>query len=404
MLPSLIYSDRYRNVGTRSYSRHAEYTEAEEKYRPDSTTKSFDLPCWWLPKKRVNLYQSNPPAGITAQYLQKEMVRFCVHPQLLHNPDLYLENVIGHGLPADAFVVAPSSSTRTLYCLRDGQLDHGVKIHFPARISRYGRKMRDEVIAQAINVSGELEEGVSRVGGKFAFLREVLGVSHIALQERAEGIRGENWGYLVREMRPFPYSKEPRTLLPGFALYGGDFFDTTLPPLLFTLIGNSDPVQYILEQIMLPIVEQWVRCFQEFGYMMEPHGQNVLLEVDDAMQVKRIVHRDLSVGIDMRLRRTKGVSAARLNDYNRMESGEFNSITYDMFMGNHFFDRIVACCRKSFPEISAEEFQKPCQKLFARLLPESAAYFHPTVQYFSEERDKYGKPFYIDTGKTPRWR
>lgn len=404
MIPSLLYTERYRNVGTRTYSRHAEYSEAGEKYRPDSTTSSFELPCWWLPREYVHIYQANPPDHLAGQYLRGESVRFAVHPQLLQAPDSYIKNLFRRGVAADPLLVAPSSSTRTLYSLLANKIDHGVKVHFPVRISRYGRKMRDEVIAQAVNVSRELEADVCAMGEKFAFLREVLGVSHVPLEEAGQTARGENWGYLVREMQPFPYSEEQRVLLPGFALYGGDFFDASLPPLLFSLIGDNDPLQYILEQILLPIVDQWIRCFQKFGYMMEPHGQNVLLEIDETMQIRRIVHRDLSVGIDMRLRRAKGVLSTGLNEYNRMESGEFCSVVYDMFMGNHFFERIVACCRKKFPQIAEEEFRKPCRHLFAASFPESLAYFPPTIHYFSEERDQYGKPFYADTGREPVWR
>ena len=176
------------------------------------------------------------------------------------------------------------------------------------------------------------------------------------------------------------------------------------PLLLFDLIGDLDPVAYVLDNIMLPIIRHWIECFLRFGFMLEPHGQNVLLELNEDNSVGRVVHRDLSVGIDMRRRRETGLPDNKLNNYNRTEHHAFHSITYDRFMGGHFFDRIVAACQSKYPDLSKEAFTRPCQAEFARLLPDYANYFPQTVWYFSEERDQFNKPFHQDTGTTPEWR
>ncbi len=404
MIPPLAYTDRYYNEGTRIYSSHADYTEADQQYRPNSIFESFALVPLRIPKSQVNIYTANPTDQLLNRYILKEDVLFCIHPQVLQHfqSDPYIIRMQETGTVAGSITVAPSSSTRTLYVLDDGDISHAVKVHFPFRISRYGRKMRDEVIEQAINISMELENGIHHLDDKFGFLREVIGISHKNLNYLTA--RNENWGYLVRDMLPFPHLLENRILLPGFALYGKNFFDPEKPPLLFELIGSNDPLVFILENVMLPIVRHWVDCFLHFGYMLEPHGQNVLFELDPSGGIERIVHRDLSVGIDMRRRRQIGLSQDNLNSYNRMESGEFNSITYDMFMGSHFFDAIAGCCIERYPELSPEDFRSPCRKLFARAFPNHREFFPETVHYFSEERDKFNKPLYKDTGKAPEWR
>jgi hypothetical protein len=262
--------------------------------------------------------------------------------------------------------------------------------------------LRDEVLAQAIHISIELENGIGHLDNRFAFLREVIGVAHKNLQP--DSARGENWGYLVRDMTPFPRVKDQRRLVPGFSLYGKDFFDPEQTPLLFELIGEKDPQKFVLETIMLPIIRHWVACFLNFGYLLEPHGQNVLFEIGKKGEMERIVHRDLALGIDMRRRREIRLPDSHLNEYNRMESNEFLSITYDKFMGGHFFDRIVFCCQQKYPDLEPEDFRKPCRDEFSRIFPDHAKYFPETVRYFSEERDQFGKPFYQDTGKAPMWR
>jgi hypothetical protein len=402
-LPSLHYLERYRNQGTRTYSSHAAYTEAGDRYRPDANPAAFDLPAFVLPRSQVAVYTANPPEELASFYLGSSQVLFCVHPQVLDGvpKDPYVLSTLSESTEKKNIVVTPSSSTRTLF-VEASDWFHAVKVHFPFKVSRYTRKMRNEVVEQAINVSRELEAEVHLLDQRFAFFREVIGVSHKELEP--ETSRGENWGYLVRDMVPFPRLTTEQPLIPGFALYGEDYFDPKTPLLLYDLIGERDPVTYVLDHIMLPIIRHWVTCFLHFGYLMEPHGQNVLFEIDENRSVRRIVHRDLSVGIDMRRRRDIERPDYGLNPYNRMESGAFHSITYDRFMGTHFFDRIVEACIQKYAGVSKEDFCGPCREEFGELLPDHARYFPETVWYFSEKRDQFNKPLYSDTGIAPQWR
>jgi siderophore synthetase component len=403
-LPHLYYLERYRNKGTRTYSNQSSYTEASDNYRPDSDSQQFDLKVLQLPAQLANIYLANPSQALKDKYISEHYVNFCVHPQLLDSAvdEPFLESCQAKALPIKDFTVIPSSSTRTLFVV-DDEAHHAVKVHFPFQVSRYTRKMRDEVVEQAVNVSAELENNIAKMSSNFAFLREVIGISFKEKREHT-GERGENWGFVVRDMVPFPRVEEPRSLIPGFALYGEDYFDKETTPLLYDLIGAEDPKAFVLNNIMLPIVRHWAECFSHLGYLMEPHGQNVLIELDAANAIKRIVHRDLSVGIDMRRRRDIGLSSAGLNDYNQMEESAFHSVVYDRFMGNHFFTRLVECCLAKYPWLKKEDFTQPCQQEFARRLPEYRNYFPKNIWYFSEQRDKYNKPFYEDTGMIPEWR
>lgn len=403
-LPNLYYLERYRNKGTRTYSSHSSYTEASHSYRPDSDRGQFALTVLKLPKDAVNIYLANPPQALQDKYINEQLVSFCVHPQLLELSlsEPFLKRYLSKAQQIDTVSVIPSSSTRTLFVLNQ-EPQHAVKVHFPFKVSRYTRKMRDEVVEQAINVSSELEREISKMSHDFAFLREVIGISFKEEPQPASE-RGENWGFVVRDMQPFPRVEESRTLIPGFALYGEDYYDKNITPLLYDLIGSNDPKTFVLDNIMLPIIRHWAECFSLFGYLLEPHGQNVLLEIDQANAIKRIVHRDLSVAIDMRRRRDLGLSSAGLNDYNQMRESTFHSIVYDRFMGNHFFIRLLECCIARYPQLEKQDFTLPCQQEFARLLPEYRDYFPKNIWYFSEERDKYNKPLYKDTGMLPEWR
>ena len=188
MIPSLIYVERYLNEGTRTYSRYADYTEAREDYRPDSIHPSFACPVFEVPRLEMNVYTAYPPPRLAEAYLGEETVPFCIHPQILaENPDdPYVQQTRSIGLQQQSVIVSPSSSTRTLF-VKETDIPHALKLHFPFRISRYNRMMTDEVVAQAISVSREIEEGIRFLDDRFAFLREVIGVSHKDLQAPSFG-------------------------------------------------------------------------------------------------------------------------------------------------------------------------------------------------------------------------
>lgn len=399
----LAYLDRYRNEGTRTYSPHAAFTEAEERYQPTSKVKSFDLPAWELPAERMKVYSADPTPELVARYLHDGTVTFCIHPQMLEAfpGEAYVRRSRALGKPRPPIRVSPTSSTRTLDVRAEGR-PHALKVHFPFRVSRFGRRMRDEVVQQAINVSREIQRHIEELDGDFAFLREVIGITH--RNQDPGSARAENWGYLVREMTPFPRPATNVRLIPGFALYGADRFDPGKRPLLLELIADDDRVSSVLDTILLPIIRHWSQLFLTLGFILEPHGQNTLLEVDRRGRIRRVVHRDLSLGIDMRRRRDQSLSDGQLNGYNRMEGGEFASVAYDKFMGGHFFQRIVETLQRDDPSVRPDAIHGACREVFRRLFPEHRDYLPGTVWYFSEERDEFGKPRLMDTGEAPVWR
>jgi len=403
VVPPLTYLERYRNEGTRTYSEHAAYTECRPAYQPTIGAPEFDLPVWELPQNVMQVYRADPPAELEARYLPGDRALFVVHPQLINDdagdPWLARTAALGRSLPP--IRVSPGSSTRTLFVV-DRVHPHALKVHFPYRVSRYGRRMRDEVVAQAIAVSGESQAWGGRSDPSFAFLREVIGVTHPRME--SESARGENWGYLVRDVRPFPHAHEERRLITGFALYGRDRFDPEIEPLIFDLADASDRVGWTLQHIMLPAVRHWIRCYRALGLILEPHGQNLLLEIDGRGAVQRLVHRDLSVGIDMRRRRDVGLADGRLNEYNRFEDGAFASIAYDRFAGGHFFSYLASLLMERDSRVSIEDFRGPCREEFGRLFEDHERYLPRSVHYFSNERDAHGKPLYHDTGERPAWR
>ena len=132
MTMELIYADRYLNEGTRTYSKHASYTDAQVKYRPNSRYPGFDMIVYKVPRDQMNIYTSNPPIKLSNKYLGADKILFCIHPQTFkeNQDDLYIQRIRLIGLPDRGISVSPSSSTRTLYVNSDGD-PHALKVHFP---------------------------------------------------------------------------------------------------------------------------------------------------------------------------------------------------------------------------------------------------------------------------------
>ena len=65
MIPPLTYLDRYRNEGTRIYSQHADYSEALEMYRPNSSNEGFELATFRVPRDGMHVYEGNKDPGLS---------------------------------------------------------------------------------------------------------------------------------------------------------------------------------------------------------------------------------------------------------------------------------------------------------------------------------------------------
>ena len=176
-LTFFIHLDRYRNEGTRTYSNHADYTEAQNKYRPNTINQNFDLIVFEVPYDQMIVYSANPPRQLADSYLKYPKVMFAIHPQVLKfcSDDPYVQRTLSLCTSQKHISVIPSSSTRTLY-VEDQITPHAIKVHFPFKVSRYTRRMREEVLEQLRN------------GLDYNQIAEALFVSPFTIRKHIENI------------------------------------------------------------------------------------------------------------------------------------------------------------------------------------------------------------------------
>ncbi|PSC05962.1 short-chain oxidoreductase [Alsobacter soli] len=397
---AFLYMERYVIEGAKTYSPLASRTEAAVRYQPENEAPSFGLVTVCAPRDRVSLFQADPVPGLLRHFVRPEGVLFPVHPATWRNDAAEGIEDIRALPPSTPIQVAPTASTRTVLALEQlqGVPDHYIKLHYPVRISRFNRELRLKNIHNSVAVCSDLAHVLF---DSFAYLPDSLGV--------ALGAGGRAWGFLVREARARPFVAG-RFLIPCFALYAGDLKHPESPPLLVQMIARLgvDPVPFVIDRVLGPIVACWATVARERGILLESHAQNTLIEVDRDMVPRRVVHRDLDVWIDPGARRRAGLAMPFLGrgmaaDTDEEVQGHY-SLVYDQFLGHHFFDYVLVIL-KGYYGADEELVRARVREIFRRFFPDADRLFPAGTMFkFRNGAPPDSKATLEDMRQAPGWR
>ncbi|WP_112662112.1 IucA/IucC family C-terminal-domain containing protein [Microvirga flavescens] len=397
---ALLYMERYVDEGAKTYSPFAGQTEAAPRYCPESDEPFFELVTVNAPRDRVSVFQAHPSPGLLEHFVRQQGVLFPVHPEIWANETIEGLAEIS-GFPREAPIkVAPTASTRTVLALEHPREcpDHFIKLHYPVRISRFNRELRRQNIHNSVAVSRDL---ANLRFEKFAYLPDALGITF--------GIDEKSWGFLVREARPRPFI-ENRFLIPCFALYAGDLKHPDACPLLVQMIARLavEPASFVIREIFTPIVECWAAAARERGILLESHAQNTLLEVDQDLIPRRVVHRDFDVWVDLEARKRAGLEMPFLGRGMAADTDEaikqHYSLVYDLFIGHHFFDYVLRVL-KSHYTIDEEIVRAQVRNVFHQSFPDADRFFPARTMFsFRNEPSPSLKPVLEDMQQEPVWR
>ncbi len=349
-----------RRVNEIRHSSTADYSEVSAQYHPRHGEKNFLLPVFSVPTSELRVYKASPSLKARALAgLGVDTVPFFCHPDSVS--DFQGEHFKA---PTSYLEAEPTSSTRTVLLTSEPALM--VKTHLNKRISHFVRRLRGNSVRHSIQISKECER-MSRDPGcpeTFAYLPESIGVVHTL----------SDLGYLIRESTPRPLCHEERILVPFFSLYSKDPEHLGDAPILSQLITHSrlQPLSFFERHILNPFMETWAYAFLERGLLFESHGQNTLLELDTAFNVRRIVQRDFqSVPIDPVIREREGLTTPfakhviGTGDYPRLIE---HSLQYDRFVG-HCLLRAFAGFFETYYQIPPEETYRLIRRVFRRHIP-----------------------------------
>lgn len=389
-------AERYLGGGTRDYSRYAADLEISPRFHPQHGQRSFELPTFLIDPHRGRVLTSRVASTLPARYRRGDSFLLPVHPETLTDPAVRAQLA---GCPAGPRLrVVPSANARTVFVEQwDGQPvePHFVKLHYPKRLSRFTRRLRQPVIALHLWVAEELATIAAPV-----------------LPEVGGGVIGDDpaqaWGFLLREAA-VPATPTLPYVLPLFALYGRDIRAPDHPTLLEQLIlaSGQPPAQWVCQRLIEPMLTLWARALLRVGCAIELHGQNTLLCLSADLRTTRIGYRDCAVYVDPAIRAGRGLSRP-LPPRNVISRdithprGHVLSLVYDSFMGHHTLTYVASVLRRRFG-VAESVLHRHARRVFNDLLTDRDL-LPDTVYYYDDVLHPDGGWRLVDTGRRPCWR
>jgi len=264
-----------------------EQNDQNPKYAPESGN-IFELPAFWLDASEAQMFEANNlPRRLRSMFVRgansKKQFLILVHPESL----AMFKSVLKDATPySGKFLATPTSSSRTLFVWPKGQADQVflVKVALDATIGSARRIVSKLQVTHSIALNNVIQHINQELPDSFVGLPEVLGMVPNELDR--EG------GMIVRSI--------PDELLAGKVRYVPMFALCATPakggePLIEALAKASkvSVVDFMESSIIKPFVREWLTMFLESGMVGEPHGQNLLLEIDAQNRpTGRFVHRD----------------------------------------------------------------------------------------------------------------
>ncbi len=302
-----LYFENHKNgIRPRANNPLATFSEFPCIYRPGS--QAYNIPLFNVPVKNCRLFYSNSAdEALKNYYFKNNSVNFPVHPVNLDNSSVPNIDEILKFSVLKYSKVHPTSSTRTVFIMDNDLPPHCVKGHTDLKITRWRRHMEMRKIIQAITVTSLFEEAsIFHNYSKVAYYPESIGAVY-------GGNRKKDWGFIIREMRAKPHIGYPYKMIPLCSLYVCDDNEKTL---LEELIEKSRirPKEFILEEVLYPLLTGWIKIYMNTGVLLEPHGQNIIIEFNEGTnQILRFAHRDFDCETNIDLAHDNGLNIDLLN-------------------------------------------------------------------------------------------
>ncbi len=262
----------------------------------------FEVKTYWVSAERMHGFLGdNIPSEFRTMFSRVKNgvteYRLAVHPESV---SLYEEVVRGAEQGKSLWATATASS-RTLLVWEHGKesMPFFAKLSLNKEIGGVVRTIPKSEVVRSVGINNVLHAESSKLPEHFSFIPEVASMIPKGMD------RG---GMIIRTIPPELMSGKVK-YVPLFSLYasppeGG-------PPLLARMIEKSgmEPSEFVKTRIIEPMAKQWFDMVVDFGVQMEPHAQNVLIELGkDGLPTGRFLHRDLGgFTVDFEHRKKLGI-------------------------------------------------------------------------------------------------
>ena len=255
--------------------------------------RKFDMPLFALPKTQAEILTCDEDRypeleEIRALFEDDESIAMAVHPQevrkakhLGNQPDWTLE-------------VANASSERTFYHYEPSVPQFLLKVPLPTVTHfNFTRPIAPLDAQRGVAMTRYLRQFADRsrrADDPFAFLPEPMAI----VDKKGKSAN------VIRLATPYPPPADPEStwLMPAYSLYAPDVDRPGSRPVLADMIdGQRDkkPVEFLIDDILGPLVKSAMRLYLDLGAAGAVHGQNIFLEIDmkNGKPTGRGVHADI---------------------------------------------------------------------------------------------------------------
>ncbi|MCM1118341.1 MAG: hypothetical protein NC543_03180 [bacterium] len=329
---ALDYMERYVNDGSPS--------GFSQKYTTSEQTSPFGNREWFF------LYSINFPTQLSICIGDLPLFLRKKYPQdsILIHPD-NIRMLDKSQITQTTVRVTPTSSARTVRLLEE---KYYLKLNYFGILGRVNRNLSLNHALASFEISNILYNELGKKNfEKLSFLPESS--AKVVLQNEQK----INMGIVVRDCTPFGgNSTIIKYKIPIFSLFSKDRKNKDDTELLIQLINHhsSNPKDYILNEIVYPIIKYYFQLIGSLGLQPEWHAQNLLLGLDDKMNICSFIMRDMeSIDIDQDIREKIGL-VPRLNcyPYKHINRNQYNytikhSFMFDFKLCKYLIEPIIKC-------------------------------------------------------------
>jgi len=283
------------------------------------------------------------------------------------NNDLAIDNAVRKGIPIhpdfskkidlesfewqfSAFDNYPTASSRTLLSVTKSNLFY-LKLHYDGILCRVKRSLPYRKAIAEVEMSKYFKNFIDKNSiNNFGILASPFCNTYYDDKEENQ------FSAIIREFAPYPYKNEERFLIPFFSLFSKDVFNPNDESILFQLLKTfSNPEDIFYHKIIFPIIDIFVKIILHEGLIPEINAQNLLLEINEELEIKRIIFRDLmGVEKDLTLRDSCGLK----NDFDSINYKSISiedplyfkrhSFSYDFKLSQYIIEPLVVNFASSF--------------------------------------------------------
>jgi len=279
-------------------------TTLPHRYMPESR-RLVTLQSWWIDARHFAILRGNVPSDVQRFFFRRKsgrlQVRLLVHPVSGEHYREFIRSAATRGTRPTTVFGKPLSSARTMLILDRDRRAVGpffAKISVAANIADCRRTLERLAVARSVGTTMLFDRARASLPWSFDYFPEPLGLLPNGMD------RG---GMLVRHL-PHAISSNVHWI-PLFALYAQPRRSGfALLPAMARAAGLGT-VEFVLEALLRPFAEHWLTMAIDEGIVLEPHAQNLLLEIgSEGLPTGRFVHRDFEdVYVDYRHRALCGL-------------------------------------------------------------------------------------------------